>query len=269
MLFGLADLAGGVASRSTPVRLVVVYSQIAGLITIAILAPILGPNHPTVADLAWGGGAGLFGVVGILLLYDGLARGRIGVVSPPTAVVGVVAPASFGLATGEQLTPLGWLGLGLAIPAVGLIAAGGSDHRSELPLGGLWWGIGSGLALSGFLILISRPDAEAGQWPLVAARVASITALAIVVTIRHEWQPMARSARPLIVGAGVLDISANAAFVLAERAGPLSVVSVLAGLYPAATLIGARLILHERTTARQGLGLVLATVAVIALSVAG
>ncbi len=251
-----------------PVRLVVVYSQLIGLVVVLAVAPVLGPNNPSPADWVWGAGAGLFGVAGIVLLYDGLARGRMAVVSPAAAVVGVVAPALFGLvAAGERLSTLGWFGLAVSLPAVALIATASDDHQSTLPNGGLWWGIGAGLFFGGFLILISETSDEAGMWPLVAARVASVLALVLMVTARGEWQPVAKGDRPIVATAGILDILANGFFVLASRAGPLSVVSVIAGLYPAATVLGARVILGEQISRRQAVGLGLAGLAVVALSV--
>ncbi len=266
--FGFGDLAGGIATRRMPVRLVVVYSQIIGLVVVLAVAPVLGPNQPSPADFAWGAGAGLLGVAGITLLYDGLARGRMAVVSPAAAVAGVVAPALFGLITGERLSMLGWFGLAVALPAVALIATGSDDHRSTLPNGGLLWGIGSGLFFGGFLILISETSDEAGMWPLVAARLASVVALCLIITTRGEWQPVAKGAGLMVATAGILDIFANGFFVLASRAGPLSVVSVIAGLYPAATVLGARVVLGEQVSRRQVIGLALAGLAVIALSVA-
>jgi drug/metabolite transporter (DMT)-like permease len=70
----------------------------------------------------------------------------------------------------------------------------------------------------------------------------------------------------VVVGAGLLDVTANALYLLAVREGLLSLVAVLSSLYPAATVVLARVVLHERLKPAQlaGLGLGLAGVTLIA-----
>ena len=68
-----------------------------------------------------------------------------------------------------------------------------------------------------------------------------------------------------IVAGGVLDMLANLLYMIATRSGPLSVVVTLASLYPASTVLLARVILHERLNARQWIGIACALVAVVAI----
>jgi drug/metabolite transporter (DMT)-like permease len=90
---------------------------------------------------------------------------------------------------------------------------------------------------------------------------ASLFALAAFAG-RHSLRmepPLAR----LVVACGVLDMIANALYLLATRGGPLSVVVTLASLYPASTVILARVVLGERLSGMQVAGVICALVAVI------
>jgi drug/metabolite transporter (DMT)-like permease len=64
----------------------------------------------------------------------------------------------------------------------------------------------------------------------------------------------------------VFDLLANLLFVLAAGRGLLSVVGVLGSLYPAVTVILARVVLHERLTRSQGAGVAITLAGVIALA---
>ena len=75
-----------------------------------------------------------------------------------------------------------------------------------------------------------------------------------------------RPAWAAVVGAGVLDVTANAAYLAATRTGLLSVVAVVSSLYPASTVVLARLVLGERLHRLQIVGLVMAAARVVALA---
>ncbi len=64
----------------------------------------------------------------------------------------------------------------------------------------------------------------------------------------------------------LLDTSGNLMFIAASRAGRLDVASVLASLYPASTILMAAWMLRERPTRRQGLGMIVAAVAVVMIT---
>ena len=65
---------------------------------------------------------------------------------------------------------------------------------------------------------------------------------------------------------GVLDLGANGLYALATQEGLLSVVSVLGSLYPAVTVVLARVVLAERIARVQQVGVVLALAGVVAIS---
>jgi drug/metabolite transporter (DMT)-like permease len=94
---------------------------------------------------------------------------------------------------------------------------------------------------------------------LVAARVGSVTVLSTwcLVTGRAVM-PRSAGVGLLVGGAGVLDTSANGLYLLSSQRGLLSLVVVLASLYPVVTAMLARVILAERLARRQQFCAVLA-----------
>ena len=268
VVFGIADFAGGFATRRLSVRQVVLYSQAVGLVAVVAAAPLIGSETVRPADWAWGAVAGIFGMVGLLLLYEGLAKGRISVVSPLAAITGIVVPTVFGALNGERPEALAVAGIVLAFPAIALISYSEDHSESELWRGGLLHGLAAGCGFGGFFILISRTADASGMWPLVSARAASVTVVLGLLLVARNLSIPPPFHWPVIALAGVADILANVFFVIATRGSLLIIASVIVSLYPASTLVLARVVFGERTTSLQRWGLVLGSAAVVAISVA-
>lgn len=123
-------------------------------------------------------------------------------------------------------------------------------------------GLGAGAGFGLFYIAISRTARESGIWPLVAARASTVVTIALVSALRGRSVSIGRGARGSVLLAGVLDMGANIAFLLAVRQGLLTVVTVISSLYPAPTVLLARVVSGERLTAARVAGLVFALAAV-------
>lgn len=264
LTYGAADFLGGVSSKRSPATVVVAASQVSGLLVIAVIVAFVGEHDPIGADIVRGCATGAIGMVGILLLYRGLAIGSMSVVAPITAVGGATAPLVWGLITGER--PGGWalVGVVLAITAVYLVAGGDEARgarRDEVVMA-----IGAGIAFGVVFILLDNVSEDAGMWPLLSARLTSVALLIVFLVARRIDPRPEPTTRLTTVGAGILDVTANALYVLAAREGLLSLVAVLSSLYPAATVVLAAAVLHERIGHRQraGMALALAGVALIA-----
>ncbi len=269
LLYGTADFSGGHASRRNSVFAVMLLSQAAGILVALVAAPIVGPNSPSMGDLAWGLVAGLTGSVGLAALYRGLAGYRAAIVSPVSALVGAVVPAAFGAILGERLSTPALVGAALCIPAIFLLSyeRGGTSDRAALKAS-LLHGLVAGLGFGSFFIAISRTSPGSGLWPLLASRAASIAVTAaLVFLVRRERFAVARGDRPTAIFAGMADMGANVCFLLATRTGLLMVVTLIAALFPAPTVILARVFHHQRISLPRtvGIALALAGVALIGL----
>ena len=275
LFWGVADFVGGLASRrSTPWQTLVLTTP-AGFVVIVPIAWLLGGEA---AGSAWPGiAAGVCGGLGILLLYAALTAGPMGVVSPISAVLGAAIPVVVGLLRGERPGVAAYVGMALAVVAivtVGLEPSAPTDDsgHQRLTTRALVLAIGAGLGIGLFFALLSFAPSDAGLWPVVFARGTSsvlLVTIGVVVALRTQApvMPTRTPVRLQAVVAGVLDVSANGFYVLALQTGLLSVVAVLGSLYPAATVLLARLVLAERLRPMQKVGMVtaLAACALLAL----
>lgn len=274
VVYGAGDFAGGLASRRLPPAAVVLRSNLVGLVGLVLVAPLFAADDVRGADLLWGAGGGLVGGIGVLLLYRGLAVGTMSVVAPITAVLAAVVPVAAGLLDGERPSALALVGIPVALVAIALLAR---DPDDAGPLEGTSGGVlltafGAGLGFGLFFVALDRAGDDAGMWPLVAGRGASVTMFAVVallVSTARVGGPAARqgSMPGLLLVCGVCDSGANALFLLATHEGLLTLVAVLGSLYPASTVLLATTLTHERLARVQVLGVVLALAAVVLITV--
>jgi drug/metabolite transporter (DMT)-like permease len=262
--WGTGDFCGGLASKRTHVYGVVLLSQLVGLGLLVALALLLSEPVPGLPDMLWGGIAGVAGTVGLAALYRGLATGPMGVVAPTAAVVSVILPLFFGLFLEGIPAWSKLLGFGLALCAVWLITR--PRHGERIQARHLALPVLAGFGFGVFLILIDHVSAAAVLWPLASARAASVLVLLLALLLMRQPIAPAPSPIPLIVLAGLFDTGGNAFYALAARAGRLDIAAVLGALYPAMTVVLARLILKERLSRQQGLGLAVALLAVMLIA---
>ena len=270
--YGAADFTGGLVTRRAAALPVVFLSQTCGLVLVALALPLLPTATPSTADLWWGAAAGLTGGIGVALLYHALSIGTMSVVAPTTAVAAVALPVLTSIALGERpglLVVVGMLLGVVSIVMMSLQSGSRSPSPEELALSAakartgvgpaLLAGIGVGL----FLLTLAQTRPDAGMWPLLTDRIASVAFFAIVVGVRRRSLRMPVSLAGLAIGGGALDMLANALYLLAVRLGPLSPVVTLTSLYPASTVLLARGVLGERLSAWQTACVLTALVAVM------
>jgi len=264
--YGSGDFLGGIASKRTHVLSVVVVSQAIGAALVLATLPFASGTGPVRGAVMWGAAAGVAGGVGVILLYRGLAVGRMAVVAPVTGVVAAIVPLVVGLARGERPSVWAFSGAVIALAAVALVSRGHDEHgaaaRSGLPEA-----FGAGCGFGAFFILLDASGDASGVWPLVGARIASLAlCLGIALVLRQSLRPTAGTT-PAIVGAGILDVVANLAYLAASRMGLLSMVAVVTSTYPAATIVLARVVLDERLRRVQTVGVACAIVGVALIAV--
>ena len=270
VLYGAADFLGGLASRAASTVAVVVWTQASGLLALILLLPVLPEASPSSADMNWGLAAGVAGSAGVALLYRALAIGTMAIVAPTTAVCAVVVPAVASVWLGERPSLATVSGILVALVAIVLV----SQQRVEAPAGdalhdrtrrlppGLDLALLSGVAIGFFFLFLAQTSDAAGLWPLLTARGISV-GLFGAIALRQASLRMPARILTIAVACGVLDMFANACYLMAVRGGPLTAVVTLSSLYPASTVMLARVVLRERFSGLQAVGIAAALVAVV------
>ena len=274
LAYGAADFYGGLATRRLPAATVVLRSN--SLAFPCLLLANLGVTGTWTADDALAGAlAGIGSIAGLLLLFRALAEGTMSVVAPITAVLAAVVPMTVGLGTGERPPLLAATGLPVALVAVVLLAAPPSAGagRLAMPAGNLLAALGAGLGFGVFFVALDATSDDAGLWPVVVSQAAGIALLATFKLLgigggsrNGATRKGASPQWPAVAASGLFSAVGHVSFLLATRRGLLTLVAVIASLYPASTLLLARLFLGERIAGLQRLGAVLAAVAVVLVS---
>jgi len=260
--WGGGDFCGGLATKRASVFRVVAVAHGCGLVAMLAMAWITAEAIPPRADLWWGAFAGLVGAFGIAALYRALAIGRMAVVAPVAAVVTGILPVLFGIRSEGMPDRLQMVGFVLALVSIWLVARPSEYVESHRGLG---LAVLAGVMFGLFLIAGKQSGHHGVFWPLVAARLVSTTLMLALVTISpRDPQPLRAVLWPMVLS-GLFDSAGNALFIAATRHGRLDVAAVLSSLYPASTVILARVLLKERISQSQGAGIVgaLASVALI------
>jgi uncharacterized membrane protein len=261
VLFGSGDFFGALSAKKTSVLYIVAFSHLVGLVGAVVLAPFLADAF-TWTDFAIGAVGGAFGGIGVALLYRGLARGPMAVVAPLTAITSAAVPAIWGVAGGETLSAIAWVGVAVALTAIGLSSIPSSSDGAVVTKAVIGQALLSGACFGSMFILLDATLDATAPWPIVGARtLTTAVLLTIIFTMKREGLPTVKPAIGTIVLAGLFDTGSNVIFLFATTLGDLSIVAVLSSLYPAATVLLARFWLNERMSRIQLAGLVLALTA--------
>jgi len=261
--WGTSDFAAGLASRRVSVLALVLAAQTVGMTVALGLTMLRAEPVPAPMDVLWSGLAGVIGTGAIVALYAGLAVGRMGVVAPVAGVIGALVPVAVGIALEGLPAGIVLVGMAAAVVAVVLVSRVGGEAgaRSGIELG-LLAGLGIGL----FNVTITRVDEGLVFGPLTIVRVAALVVLALALLARRQRVALPARLAPAIVAIGLLDMAANAGFLLAEQTGSLAVAAVLSSLYPVITVILATIVLRERVTRSHAAGIALALLAIVLIA---
>jgi drug/metabolite transporter (DMT)-like permease len=261
--WGFADFFGGFASRRMSAAAVAFISQVIGTAVIAAVLLVARPTLPPWDDLALGALGGFAGGVGVYAFYRALAVGTMSLIAPISALSAGV-PFAVGLIRGEDPTAFALSGAVVAL--AGAVLASRAPGRASTR--GVGLSVIAALGFGLFFVLIEPAAQTSVLWAALSTRATSIPTLLVVclgagVAAFRVGTGLWR----FVIGAGVLDVAANVAFAAATQRGLLSIVAVLSGLYPVATVILAQVVLKERLSRPQSAGVLaaLAGVGLIAL----
>ena len=274
ILYGSSDFAGGLASRRIPSGTVNLIGAIAATVAIWTVLLVSHPAAPAAGAVIWGLLGSVGNAAGSTALYRGLARGQMSVVGPVSAVGAAVVPVVAGLAMGERPGLLTVLGMIVALPAIALVAAsGGKITLRGKGSAGLTDGLAAGAAFGVLFIAMAKAGQHSGLWPVAVETLSSLV-LFTAMKLRadrasgdrdHARTPLRQLVMPVF--AGVSGVAATLTFFFSSHLSMLSTAAVLVSLYPGVTVLLARLLLHERFSGVQRVGIGLCAFAVVAIAV--
>lgn len=268
--WGTSAFMAALSTRRMPALAVVFYSQAVGVALLAAWV-LLWPAAPAPADVAWGAAAGAGTVIALGALYQGLAVGRMSVVSPLAALIAVSTPATLDVVRGTLPSPAVIAGLAVAMVAIVLLSTGVSTSGAARAGGpsGVGHAVVAGFGFAVFLIALDQASATAGAWPLVGTRIVSAGLLGAVLFAAGNAAPAAARAqwKPLLV-IGLIEVTGVGLYFTATALTTLTTAVVLSSLHPVVTVLWARALLRERLGPRRIAG-VAASLGAIALIVSG
>ena len=260
--WGVGDFFGGLKSRSLNPVAVLIVAQPIGLTLLGVWVAVRGQGPPGSAVL-WACLASVLGTTGLVAFYRGMAAGALTIVAPIVGA-GAAIPVIWGLARGDH--PSGFQELGFAAALIGIVLAS-FERRPEAArlAAGVGWAVIAMVAFGAYYIPMHAASHGDFLWAAFVFRLTSTTLIAAAWLVLRP--PRAgRADLSVLASIGVLDTGGNVFFAAASAKGLVSVVSILASLYPVVTVLLARAVLHERVHRSQELGIALALGGIVLVS---
>lgn len=256
--WGTSDFVGGYAARRSNAFLLTAIAHISGLLLMTGVALATHSVFPSRTAVAWALIGGLSGGGALAIFYRALASGRMGLTAPVAAVLGAAIPTVFGMFREGLPQAAQVAGFALAAGGIWLI----SRTEDDSPPQGIGMAALAGIGFAGYYLCVKQAGDGSAVWIAATSKVASFTLTAFIVLIGHSLREIDVRGIGLGVLAGCLDIIGSVLFILASQTGRLDAAVVLSSLYPAVTVLLARLILKEHFTRWKALGMVAALLAV-------
>jgi drug/metabolite transporter (DMT)-like permease len=256
-VWGTSDFLGGYASRRSNAFVFTTIVHLSGLLLMFGVALAGHSPFPARAGVLWALAAGASGGAGLAIFYRALASGRMGLTAPVAAVLSAAIPTVFGMFTEGAPRPLQIAGFILAASGIWLISRPEDGSRPQ----GIGTAVFAGICFAGFYLFIKQAGNESAVWLSAISRIASFVLTGTIVILGRNYQ-VTREGVGIGVVAGILDISGSVMFVRAAQTGRLDAAVVISSLYPAITVLLARLFLREHFTHWKGVGMFAALLAV-------
>ena len=250
LCWGTSDFLGGYAVRRASAFFLTTLAHASGILLMVALAVVNHSAFPSRAGCAWALAAGLSGGAALAIFYRALSTGKMGLTAPVAAVVGAAIPAAVAMMTEGLPGKIQIAGFLIAGIGIWLISRSEDGARAE----GMGLAVVAALGFAGFFLCMKEAGQGSALWLAGLARLASLSLTAMIVLLARNYT-VTRSSAILGVFAGFLDVSGSALFLRSEQSGRLDSAVVISSLYPAITVLLARLVLHERITRWQAVGM--------------
>lgn len=258
-VWGASDFLGGVGARRANAFLFTSVVHLSGMVLASLLGVFEGLAFPATRSILWSLAAGMVGGIALALFYRALARGKMGLVAPVAAVLGAAIPT---VVTAFREGFPGWRQVaGFVLAGFGVWLISRTESAAGRPEG-LGMAVLAGCGFAGFYLFVHEAGSGSPLWIAVCSRFASFVVTAVVVIFGGFLAFLPKQAFGIAIVAGTLDTAGSAIFVRASQIGRLDSAVVLSSLYPAITVLLARIFLHEHFSRSRTLGMIAALIAV-------
>jgi len=256
--WGCSDFLGGYASRRSNAFLVTSIAHASGLILMATLAVSTHAIPLASRPMIWAVVAGMSGGIALAIFYRALSLGQMGLTAPVSALIGAAIPTAVGMISEGLPDAMHFAGFLLAGIGIWLISR--SEDGSSVK--GIGMAALSGMGFAGFYLGMKAAGEGSPIWLATFSRTGALAMTGIVVLSQRRFGELTRDSAGWAVLAGCLDVTGTACFVRASQIGRLDAAVVLTSLYPAVTVVLARLVLSEHFTRWKTVGMFAALLAV-------
>lgn len=263
--WGSADFLGGLGARRGNMYSIALISQISGLCLFALLTLFTQERIPPNRNIMWAIGGGTVAMIGLLSLYHGLGRGKMGVVAPISGIVGAMLGVIASLFMDGSPSLLQGIGFGVGFLGVYLVSQMSSDGQPFRVYDIVWGGI-AGLCLGVFAISLDQVADEGLFFPLMISRAASLLTMLIILGLVRSTPALSQNVSVYGLFMGIGDALGNMFYTLSAEVGSLAITSTMGALYPAFTILWARLLLNQRFNRVQWVGIALTLIAIVLLN---
>ena len=264
LCWGTSDFSGGCASKRSDAFRITLLAHASGFILMTTLGLAARAPLPDRPSQVWAFIAGALGGSGLAIFYRALATGKMGLAAPLAAILAAAIPTAFGIFTegAPGIVPI----LGFVIAGIGIWLIARPDASSGAH-DGLWMAFVAGLGFAGFFLCINQTGNNSAVWSAAFSRIGSLVAVGLIVILRGGRHPLRWQDACLGLFAGALDSTGTLCFIRADQTGRLDAAVVISSLYPAITVLLARMVLKEHFSRWKAIGILagLAAVPMIAL----
>lgn len=264
LVWGGADFSGGFATRRANQYQVLALSSLSGFALLVVAALFFKETFPSISGIFWSVLAGIAGSIGITSLYKALSIGEAAIVAPTSAVIGAAIPVLFGFLKDGLPTPIRLIGFAFAFVGMWIVSQSSSQPK-EKSQKGFALACLAGLGFAGFMILISQVDPKLVFTPLIVERAVMTLCALLLLRIKNLTYPPFRT-NPIGLLAGILDAGGNVLFLLAKQFTRLDTAVVISSLYPASTVILTAILLKEKISSWQWIGVLTCLIAIILIT---
>ena len=263
--WGTGDFLGGVASRKLNQFQVLLITTSSSLILLLVCMFIWRERLPTIENLGIAMLAGICGALGLAALYRGLSIGSAALVAPVAGVIGAVVPTIVGIIRDGLPNIITLIGFLFALIGIWLVASV-KDDKGNYDRAGLGLAILAGIGFGGFLALIALVENDQIFAPLVFAKIASLLLSGVLLKYQDLPIPMLAES-PTAIWSGIFDAGGNILYLFATQFTRLDIAAILSSLYPAGTVILSNLVLKEKFSGYQWIGVCSCLAAIMLITI--